>query len=232
MNYLQLCQAVARRAGVSGSHTPKPVTVEGQTGKLALLCDYVAEAARDVETSWADFTFMRAEIDFSVPADAQYIQPADQHSDIERFESQSFTVRDEDTRQRVRSIPWETYRQTRVINIETTDGLPTHCSIDRQGRIHFSPVSSRAFIFRADVVLKPAALLANDDEPRVPADYRDVIVHRALMLYYSGDEAFNNAQASGLDYERWMERVEDRFLPHNAHGRTQSNETPMVMITE
>ena len=232
MNYLQLCQAVARRAGVSGSHTPKPLTVTGQSGKLALVCDYVAEACREVETEWDDFTFMRVEADFAWPADTQFIDPADTYDDIERFSQVAFTARDETVRRQLTFMGWENYRVSRVIDIETTDDLPSFITIDRAGRIHTSPVSTKAFVLRGEAVLRPKTLVDDADEPNLPADYRDAIVHRALVMYYMGDGAFNEAEASAKDYERWLERIEDRFLPYNSHGRTQSNEQPMVIITE
>lgn len=229
MNYLELCQRVARRAGVSGSHTAKPDTVVNQTGRMALVCEYVAEASREVETEWDDFTFMRREIDFQVAANLQSTDPAIIHSDIERINLTTLTVRDDQSRSPLTPVPWTEYRTQRVISIDTSDMLPTAFAIDNAGIIHFIPVSSRDFVLRAEVVLKPKELASDTDVPHVPSDYAWCIIHKARMMYYEEDESWQLYEAAGRRYREWMDRLEDKFLPENSHGRTQTAETSMVM---
>ncbi|WP_299085221.1 hypothetical protein [uncultured Paraglaciecola sp.] len=200
---------------------------------MALVCDYVAEASREIETTWNDYTFMRREVDFSISANTQSYDPGALQSDIERINVTSLTVRDENSRNPLTPVSWaEQYRTQRVVNIDTSDMLPTAYSIDSAGIIHFLPVSSREFVLRAEVILRAKELRNNTDVPHIPEDYRYCIVHKARMMYYEEDEAWQLYEASERRYREWMDRLEDKFLPANSHGRTQTTESPMIMVTE
>lgn len=227
--YLEICQSVVRRAGISGGTSAKPATVLNQVGEMALIVDLVAEASREVETTWNDWQFMRVEVDFAIAADTQFFDPASVHSDVERLNPNTFTVRNATERKEVRCRHYEDFVTQRVLARDDGTALPSEVSIDRQGRVHFIPVCTREFVFRAECVLGPKTLAADSDTPLIPAGYRDVVLYKALMMYYEHADMFEARAGAEVRFAEWMERLEDKYLPDNQGGRTQTAENPYVV---
>lgn len=232
MTYLEMCQLVASRAGLSGGGGgTRPAAVTSQTGRMQRIVEYVDEASREIESLYNDWTFMRREMDFEIAANTTSFNPATSQTDVERINELTMSVRDDTDRNLVAVVPWTHERLNRVLDYEFTVDLPKQASIDHGGIVHFNPSSSRDFILRAEVTLAPFIMTADASVPFIPAGYHHAIVHRALMFNYEDEEAEQLRQVSEVRYSEWLLRLEERFLPGNSHRQTQTAERPLEMIT-
>jgi len=232
MTYLALCQEVVRRAGVAGANRGAPDTLQGATGRLAQIADFVQEACLLVESEWTDWTYRSVDIDMDVPPGADRIDPRDTGSDVERISAHAVFARDEVERRQLVAMSWASMR--RLINAQgpavTTD-LPTQFAIDPAGVIHFASVRDEDWLLRAECVLRPTTLRLDDDEPLIPADFHDLIVHGALVRYHESEEAFDLMSRAESAYQAWMTRLEAACLPGSDYSRTYSPEVPLIMRT-
>src|SRR5437868_6360939 len=73
MNYLELCQEMAREAGISGGI----VSVSGQVGEAQRVVRWVARAYKYVQNLHEDWKFMRRLVEFPVAATAAQYAAAD-----------------------------------------------------------------------------------------------------------------------------------------------------------
>jgi len=229
MAYLALCQRVARRAAIAGASSGKPDDVVGQPERLQRICDYVAEAVREIETAHVDWTFMRPSIDFFVEARCGFVDPRDTHLDVLSLNENAVYGRTERWHQQIVPMPWPAFRERREVSRQpaAVNSLPSEFSVDPSGAIQLSPVSALPFVLRAECVVAPAVLTSSDDTPHIPASHHDVIFYRALALHYETDEAEFLMRTAEARFAEWMGRLEALYLPNNAWSRTHSPEQPL-----
>ena len=234
MNYLQLCQLVARRAGIAGASAGMPADVTGQPERLQLACDFVADAVADIETAYLDWSFMRSSIDFFIEGGTEWLDPSETHGDLLSINEAAVYGRNERLEQQIWPMPWPELRRRRetTMSLIEVESIPTHFAVDQSGIIQFYPVAKNAYTLRAEYVLAPSVMAAATDKPRIPDTHSRAIVWRALALYHERDEADLLMQRAEGRFAEWMSRMEAAFLPDNAWTRTHSPEVPMVMRTE
>ena len=167
MNYLELCQAVVREGAIVGGDN-KPTTVEGQTGRMRLVVDWVARANRDVQSFRNDFSFRIRAIDFAIPAMTEVIRPIDTHADVESINELSVSVRDQNEATPIGPVHWTNYRSQRLNPPDPVTTLPTQFSISTSGDIHLIPRSTRDCILRCEVKLAPQIMTLDADVPYIP----------------------------------------------------------------
>lgn len=228
MNFLDLCRAVVREGAIVPGAL-KPETVKNQTGRMQLVVDWVNRSNREIQSERNDFSFRSREIDFSVPEGALRLAPEDTQPDVESLNEFTGVVRDDLTKKPIPPMSWMEYRMLRVTDPKTTTELPDFYSVDPSGKIHFYPEASKSFVFRGEFRLQPQTMSENDDQPWIPAGYRDVILYKALMYFHNYDESYEQYQVAERYYTQWLEKLISATCPVSDWARNQSSEGLMVI---
>jgi hypothetical protein len=218
MNYLELCKALAREAGVSGSIA----SVTGQTGELLRLVNWIARAYNDILIAHSDWEFLRADVQFSTNVGSRIYSAA--AAGVAEFGEWRFgsydgwraylTEAGTADEQPVSFILYDDFRSTCLYSTQRDQvGRPQVVTEAPDQSLLFWPLPDMQYTIVGEQYRHPAALLDNADVPVFPARFHDAIVQRALMLYAQFEEApavFASAQS---EYARLLEQLESRYLP-------------------
>lgn len=234
MDYLALCRRVAREAGVGGAQSGKPDNVSGNPHRMQVVCDFVSEAANEIEGMYLDWTFLNQSVDFFVEGGSEFLDTRLTQPDILSFNDFGVYARSENHQRRLKKIDWQVIRDYREGVGETlpTKELPSYFSVSPSGQMEFWPVSSDAFVVRAECVVTPKVMKENTDKPNIPESHHDVIITRALMRYYESDEAFDLMQATGGRFSERLGQLRASYLPNMSYSRTASPQGPLTVMVD
>lgn len=203
--YLELCQDLARESGtVSGT---QPVTVTGQTGRLAKIVKWVATAWRDIQRSREDWLFLQAEIgsanlspgtDAYTSASFGLAQWAAWIPDGPDYPP-NLTLYDPDVGKAdeayIRYMDWVAFRPMFRVGV-VDSSRPAYWSVSPAGEIVFGPSPDKAYVLNGRYRRRPQVLAADADTPICPEQFHDLIWEAALKRLSGHDEAgtsFQNA---------------------------------------
>lgn len=220
MNYLELCQMVARESGTISGTLPTAVT--GQTGRLLKVVNWVDIAWRQIQNSRNAWLWMEAEYDapdsltsagtnrytaasWSLSRFAEWIT----HPDTVTIYLQSDGVSDEGP---LLELPWNTYRALYERGEQTQD-KPVHFSISPANEFCVGPVPDDTYVIRGQYRKSPQELTANTDIPECPARFHEVIAWYALLLLNEHDEAQFNVATAIRRYRALRDDLERDQLP-------------------
>lgn len=226
MDYLSLCQMVARESGtVSGT---LPSSVAGQTGRLSKIVFWTNDAWRQIQNRRNAWRWMRAE--FGAP-DAVTV------AGTKRYTSASFNltrwaewITEEDTvssylqstgvadEQPLLFMPWSLWKRTYDRGEQQQD-RPIHYTISPAGEFCIGPTPDDTYVIRGEYRKSPQSLTANDDVPELPARFHDIIAWYALLLLAEHDEGGQLPLArAGRNYNTLMDDLERDQLPQLVIG--------------
>lgn len=215
--FLKLCQDVARESGtVSGT---QPTSVLGQSGRLAKIVSWTAEAWRQIQTARNAWAFHRAEFDVvAIPGNAEYTGASWNIADLARW-IPGVTVQDPDLGRGdesfLRPVSWETYRLIHAVGSAAEEqGRPRAFTI-RPGTnaLVLTPRPDKAYVVRGEYWRTPQVLAANADVPLCPERFHDAIKWKALVLLHSHDEGINNIALARQQLGDVMQELERDQLP-------------------
>lgn len=197
--FLELCQKVAQLSGtVTGT---QPTTVADQTGRLAKIVVWTAQAWRDIQNEKSGWRWMRAEWEdkaltsgaprytaasFSIDSRfAEWIVDSEHEREIVTIYDNTIGVSDESP---LGLIPWNLWRR-KYGRGEQDESRPTEYAISPANEICFGPVpNSSDYRVSGEYRKSPQALEDDADEPEMPERFHDLIVWRALVLLGQHDE--------------------------------------------
>jgi hypothetical protein len=213
--YLELCQAVARESGTfSGT---QPSSVANQTGRLAKVVSWTAEAWRQIQVLHDAWRWMRKDFtgsvtaggtgrftgaSFSITDFAEWIlERKDGEWNISLYLTAS-GVSDEGP---LRVIDWPVWRRRYLIGTQVQD-RPTEVAVSPSNELCFGNIADAAYTVRGEYRKTAQILAANADTPDCPARFHPIIVWKALKLLHEHDEApvlniisVNNRYLADLD---------------------------------
>jgi len=216
MNFLTLCKTLARESGASSSTL---TTVSGATGENLRFIEWVRQANRDVQSLWANwkFNFAQASDTTSVGVSVNSAP-----SDLESWDRLRFKIDGE----AVPSIDYAEWSDFGAVSI----GKPSMVVVMPDNGLMFSPTPDDIYAVTGDYYKRPQDLTDNEDIPRIPETYHDVIWLYALVnyaYYEAADEVLQRAK------DRLMERLprlEASQLPM-AHNHAWSNPGFVVEVS-
>lgn len=193
MNYLELCQMVARESGtVSGT---QPSSVASQTGRMAKIVHWVDIAWRQIQNRRNAWLWMRDEFEGNLSAGSARYTPASfsltrhaewiNEEDTVTLYKQSEGVSDEG---RLLFMPWKMYRRTYERGTQTAD-RPVHYTISPAGELCFGPKPDATYVVRGEYRKSPQTLSENEDIPEMPARFHELVAWEGLLLLAEHDEA-------------------------------------------
>ncbi len=201
MNKLELCNMLAREAGVSGGNTAF-TTVVGVTGELDRLVGYIDNAWEEVQNAHMDagdnWRWMRVGFTLQTVAaqDAYAFGAAIDDlttAAITRF--RKWMIQDEDDPPKIfltsggvsgqgwmSFIVWNDFKFLYKIGTQV-DSQPYHITVDPQNNLVLGPQPGDIYTVSGDYLRSAQTLPLDTDIPEMPVDFHKLIVWKALVAY-------------------------------------------------
>lgn len=229
MTFLELCQAVARDSGTVAT-LPAPTTVLGQTGRLARIVGWVQDAYREIQTSHADWLWMRGTFEGNLLASTRERSGADlgalrfarfvrtaKDTSVATVYDPAIGVEDEGF---LKFQPYEEFYQNFLYGTYSTrTGKPSHVTRTPGNRFAFWPLPDKTYVCRGLYHKTPQVLSVDADVPELPEEHHDVIKYKALTLL----ALFDEDAARFATYERMYNEMKgdlaQHYLPQLEFGR-------------
>ncbi len=215
--FLELCQDVAREAGVTGTqNTVVPTTVSGQVGELERIVRWVKAAWRDIQGR-RHWNWMWENAALTLPLGASSIAgtvPSERYL--------TGTARRPSTTSdglELEYIPWDEWQDWYSDAYVLAGNSPTVFTVTPANAIQFNGTASVALTppgamdFTVQRYRNPTELRLDADVPGMPADLMDLIVYKALLRYANFDEAGATRQTVVLEIARLERDLIARCLP-------------------
>lgn len=218
MTFLELCQDMAREAGISGGVT----SVVSQQGEAQRVVNWVAKAYRYIQNLHPDWKFLRRDVSFTTSVNAAEYTATAAGVPAGEFGEWSFVsqwrcygvdagVGDE---QPVYFVEYDKFRHTYGYgNQRLQTGRPQVVTVAPDQSLIFWPKPDAEYVIVAEQHRAPHRLVTNDDAPIFAARFHNAIVYRALMLYgqFEGDAT---VMAVGqTEFQRDLAPMENFYLP-------------------
>jgi hypothetical protein len=217
MNFLELCQDLAREAGISGA----VVSVTNQTGEAQRLVNWIIKAYRYIQNKHVDWKFLRADVAFDTnTSSAIYTAAAagvagfgewNFAGDDWRAYSKAIGVADE---MELRYMPYDDFKRVYVMGQNrTVTGRPTIITERPDQSLQVWPIPDAIYTIVGEQYRAPITLAAANDVPIFAAKFHDAIVQRALMFYggFEGDAGV--FAAAQTEFQRLLAQMEGVYLP-------------------
>lgn len=214
MTFLEICQKVREKVGVSGLG---PTAVTAQTGSLLRIVNCVIEAWKEIQDSnqsWAFMvkdgtlalvastqTYSLATIVAALPLYGRPIQGTLKYADGARLSYRSWEV-------------WESAN----IDLGTATGRPDLWTEDSDKALRVYKIPDGSYTLRMRYRRSTQVLAANADIPCCPAEYHMAIVYRAALIYAELDEAPDLISLLAPEYRTWIAKLENDQLPKVGYG--------------
>ncbi len=233
MNFLQLCQSLARESGVSGALT----TTFGQIGSLGRIVNWVNDAWNETQTSRDDWDWLRSSnilgggVSF-IPALGQATVPlgiaagqlgvaADSFGKWDRETFRCFTTAiflstgfplDETF---VDEVPFDTWRNAYMLgamrNVRTR---PYVVAVGPDQSLNLGPPSNGNYTITGDYWMAPTRMVNDTDVPvGLPEKFHMLIVYRALFKYGFYEAASDVLQRAENEWNSMYRQLEALRLP-------------------
>lgn len=210
--YLELCQAVARRAGIGGTG---PTSVVGQSGEYQRVVDWVRQAWEEIQMLHQEWYFRWGRFTVSTTGDG-----TDEYgiceSGIEAINDKTLTIYKNDdgvsTKQPLQYLPYDEF-VTLHGRRYAEDGTPWTCTMLPNFALKVYPPPDDVYVIQGDFVRDIQVLAADADEPYVNGSHRLTILFRAMMLYAEHEEATGILATEAAEYNNRLNRMRRVFLP-------------------
>lgn len=212
--FLELCRSVHRTLRI-GEDPPgtAPETVEGQEGVLAEIVAWVQEAYRDIQEDQQAWAFREHQQTITVAAGVRTVGASLLPSDYESLRPFTADMRHRHilvapsgqapaANQPVWFIPWEEWRGGRYERgtAASATGQPNYFTVMPDDSLRLYPKPDASVDLTLAYTRVVHELVADTDEPMIPAQHQPVIVWRALMSYADSREKTQEI------YQKWERR--------------------------
>lgn len=224
MNFLQICQRVRSKSGITGT-TLTPTTVVGQTGELGRVVDWVNEAWEELQNMQTTWDWMRGDFSFATTAGTYAYAPtaapisltdfADWHRDTLRAYLTSSGLTDEQF-----ITEWEYQRFRNYYEYgSVSQGRPVVFAVRASDKALLLGANPDAIYTVRGQYQKKASLMTLDaDIPSLPTQYHMLLVHGALMKYAAYENAPEVMSTASRDYYNMLGRLNVDQLPQLVFG--------------
>lgn len=217
MNFLELCQMVARESGtVSGN---LPASVNNQTGRLGKIVHWTATAWLHIQNKRNAWLWMRDEFEgVTAPGTTRYTPAA---MNIVRFgewitEDDTVTVYKQSEgkvgERPLLFMPWQMYRRRFTRGVQQQD-RPLYYTISPANEVCIGPEPDDLYVIRGEYRKGPQPLENNEDVPEMPARFHEAIAWYGLLLLAEHDEGQIHIAVAMRRYRDLMNDLERDQLP-------------------
>lgn len=229
--FLSLARDTAYQSGTI-SNRDEPSTVSGQTGRLALIVDQVAEAWKDIQVDQPHWRWMQRRFTMdSIVSTRSYDGASFDASRFGRFmedgdhKTFAYTLYDPavglSDERRLTFVNWETFYEHFMWGSQDQDttGKPVYATIGPEGQLYLHPIPDAAYKVRGWYMRSPQALTDDDDVPELPERFHNVIKWQALLHLGTYDEAPTQMSMWQRNYDRLMDRLVAEQTPSMAFSQ-------------
>lgn len=220
--YLQLCNSLIQRCGISGG----PIaTVDNQTGEAARVVSWIADAYTQIQLASPHWHWMQDDVTFSTVANQRTYTPAECGvTDLSNWKPGSF--RRYVTSVGVRSelfledMEYDTFRDTYIFgNMRLSYSTPTVVAFgpDYSINLGLAPDSSDYTVV-GRYYKSPQTLAVDGDIPLIPVQFHSIIVYRAMMMYGMYEAAQEVVVEGSALYAAMLRRLGRDQLPDAMAG--------------
>lgn len=207
MNFLELCKATARESG-SIAGLPSFTTVNGASGRVEKLVNWVRDAWVNIQNERTDWLFRTATFDKPLSIGVNSYTGASFALEVASWlpdtaTSFSMTLYDpalgqgDETYLQQRS--WDVWRSQYDRGAQVSN-RPTIWAQAPDGSLCIGPKPDKAYTLRGTYRRKAQRLTLDGDTPLVPEDFHNAIIGRALLLMAESDEAFEVLRAKAATH--------------------------------
>lgn len=209
--YLQLCNSLIQKCGISGGSITTAVGQPGESGRVA---SWIDEAYLNIQLTEPRWWWMRGTVSFAtVTNQGSYTPVQCGLSDFGLWKMDSFrsyiTSTGTSSEQFLTPIPYDDYRDTYLFGMmRTSYGDPRYISEgpDRSLNLGLIP-GDVGYTVVGEYFKTPTRLTADADTPALPAQYHMLIVYRAMMMYGMYESAPETVQEGTALYNAMLRRV-------------------------
>jgi hypothetical protein len=215
MTYLQLCQQLREKAGISGTG---PSAVTGQTGEMQRIVNWVNQAWEEIQLKHTNWNWMRGDFSFQTVANDYDYSPADagiasrfsqwDQSTIKSFRT-SIGVSNE---YELQFLHYLRYRSLYLTGPQPS-GTPICFAFAPDRKLLIGPKPDGIFTVSGQYWKAPQTLSTNTDEPEMPAEFHMLIVWKALEMYGWYESAAEVIAVAEKKITFYMNRLEINQLP-------------------
>lgn len=199
--FLRICQQVAEDAGIAG----KLSSVTGQTGEFLRVVNWVKRANTEIDGLWFNWNYLHTTHAFITIKDVRdYPAPVDHNYwDIKTFKIPALET----------NLLSLSYTRHKVDPSTPVKNQPSIFTVLPSQSVRFIDIPDDAYGITADYWRKSKELVNNDDEPRIPETFRDIIVYKALS-YYANYESADEVKVQAIEnYAKRLDQLQSRELP-------------------
>ncbi len=223
MSFLELCQEVRDRTGITRFGLPS--TVIGQVGQLAYLVDNVARADMFIQRMHTDWKFLFTEHSFGAltAGTATISSPSTVWNwDLESFYINKGTA----DATNLKYLPYKEFRSTFYSTASPND-TPSFFAIKPGGDIIVNPPPSSGKVLTADYYKKPVKMTVDASVSDID-EYNQAIVELAVFYYAEKRHDGGLMQSSWSKFKNELLLLEDNELPERYETNSQH---PDITIT-
>lgn len=209
MNFLELCQAVARESGTVAG-LPSFNTVTDPSGRIEKLVNWVADAWVGIQNERPDWLFRIGEFESPLTAGVDEYTGASFAIEVAAFLPDTptrttmtvyETAKGRSDEGYIRQISYERWRSKWDYGVSDAN-RPVEWAVKPNGALVIGPTPDTAYTLRGQYKRKAQRLVADADIPIMPEDFHNVIVAEALRLMARSDEAFEVLREKADRYEQ------------------------------
>jgi len=209
MNYLKLCQDMARDVGIPGSG-PDDVESTSLSEEENNIVRYINDANVDIESRWFDWNFLWTEVDLSATADVSILtSPTDLGN--WKLETVIWNKTSSDY-QILEYMDWDDYTEMYKYGTIST-GTPESFSVKPTNVLDLYPTPDVSGTVSAEYFKVPTALAADTDTSLIPARFHRIIIARAKLYYAENEDAPEIMAGSLAEFEDLLDKLEADELP-------------------
>ena len=180
MTFLEICQEVYGRTGMSGQIS----SVKNQTGDAGRIVRYVRSACIKLEARWVNWRFMSARYDFTTSKGiAVYSMPEENRLRVWDIN----TCYLDDLKTPV--YFYDSHNYERSVYLEKQVTQPTMAVINSDNTLQLIGIPDSEYPVQIRYFKQATVLNDNDDMPLLPSQYHLAISTLAMISYANYDEA-------------------------------------------
>ncbi len=219
MDYLTLCQEVARESG--GISGVKPVSVTGQEGRLQDIVKWTDLAWSEIQNQHDTWLFMRKEFtSTTITSSSPRYTPASwsltdhaewitEEGNLSLYDN-ALGVSDEG---KLLNITWKEWRERYDRGLQVNN-RPTEWAISPAGELCLGAIPDKStYKVKGEYVRAPQVLAENADIPIMPARFHTAIQWQAILFLGTMDEATDQVDRATLHLTTMMNDLTRAQLP-------------------
>jgi len=217
--FIQLAQALVSELG-EGSLT----SVESQTGNMANLVTWVADADVYIQGLWADWSYLwvlKNDLGDQLIAGADTLPPI---PNMQTPQEKGFVLHPGTVQSYAPTwMPWRDFQARFARQDKRAQPRPTNWTVLPDGQIQLSAKVSVDTPWSLEYYRQPARLVANTDKSPIGDAYDRSIICRAAMTFGVREDAPEILSGYSAEFADYLSTMEGFYLPGNRGTRRSAN---------